>query len=136
LVAIDGSESSDLAVDEAIKLAKQFGSEIVGITVFDIGSYAAVSQAYGMGDERALMNNVANTALEYFNTKTKEAGIKADTVFVSGRPADKIVAEAKKFDLLVCGTIGRTGISHAILGSVAEKIIRLAPCNVLVCRKK
>jgi nucleotide-binding universal stress UspA family protein len=54
----------------------------------------------------------------------------------AGQPAEAIVrtAEERGADLIVMGTHGRTGLSHALLGSVAEKVVRLAPCPVLTVR--
>jgi len=56
----------------------------------------------------------------------------------AGHPADAIVrtAEERHADLIVMGTHGRTGLSHVLLGSVAEKVVRLAPCPVLTVRHK
>ncbi len=60
-------------------------------------------------------------------------GLRVETVLLSGWPARNIVdyAREKRIDLIVVGTHGRTGITHAILGSVAETVVRLAPCLVL-----
>ena len=60
-------------------------------------------------------------------------GLRVETALMSGRAARNIVdyARDKHIDLIVVGTHGRTGISHAILGSVAEAVVRLAPCLVL-----
>ena len=54
----------------------------------------------------------------------------------AGHPAETIVrvARERKADLIVMGTHGRTGLQHALLGSVAEKVVRLAPCPVLTVR--
>jgi nucleotide-binding universal stress UspA family protein len=56
----------------------------------------------------------------------------------SGNPADAIVrlAQDRQADLIVMGTHGRTGLQHVLLGSVAEKVVRLAPCPVLTVRYK
>jgi nucleotide-binding universal stress UspA family protein len=60
-------------------------------------------------------------------------GLRVETALLSGRAGHNIVdyAREKRIDLIVMGTHGRTGISHAILGSVAEAVVRLAPCLVL-----
>lgn len=60
-------------------------------------------------------------------------GLRLETALLSGRAARNIVeyAREKRIDLIVVGTHGRTGISHAILGSVAEAVVRLSPCLVL-----
>ena len=56
----------------------------------------------------------------------------------TGHPADAIVrvAQDRKADLIVMGTHGRTGLQHVLLGSVAEKVVRLAPCPVLTVRHR
>jgi nucleotide-binding universal stress UspA family protein len=59
-----------------------------------------------------------------------------DVEVASGDPADTIIriAAERHADLIVMGTHGRTGLRHALLGSVAEKVVRTAPCPVLICR--
>ena len=56
---------------------------------------------------------------------------------MTGRPADSIsdYARTEKFDLIVMGTHGRKGLSHALIGSVAEHVVRKAPCPVLTVRE-
>jgi nucleotide-binding universal stress UspA family protein len=80
------------------------------------------------------------TELAKCKTYAKELGA-ADvaTLFLSGTAWDEIVSAAHKdptIDLIVMGTHGRTGLKHALLGSVAEKTVRHAPCPVLVVRKR
>ncbi len=62
-----------------------------------------------------------------------EKGSQVESALLSGRPAREIVAYArdKRVDLIVLGTHGRTGVTRAILGSVSEGVVRLAPCPVL-----
>jgi nucleotide-binding universal stress UspA family protein len=63
-------------------------------------------------------------------------GIAAETAVIRGRPAPSIIEHAKDggFDLIVMGTHGRTGLSHVVIGSVAERVVRTAPCPVLTIR--
>jgi nucleotide-binding universal stress UspA family protein len=65
------------------------------------------------------------------------SGLEGDIVVVHGVPFHEILETAKtqKVDLIVVGTHGRTGLQHILLGSVAEKVVRLAPCPVLVARQ-
>ncbi|MDH3602703.1 MAG: universal stress protein, partial [Candidatus Tectomicrobia bacterium] len=67
-----------------------------------------------------------------------QAGLQGDSVITQGIPFQTIVdmAGEMKADLIIVGTHGRTGLPHALIGSVAEKVIRLAPCPVLVARQK
>jgi nucleotide-binding universal stress UspA family protein len=59
-----------------------------------------------------------------------------DVEIAVGRPADTIVRLAREYhaDLIVMGTHGRTGLEHMVMGSVAEKVVRLAPCPVLTVK--
>jgi nucleotide-binding universal stress UspA family protein len=64
-------------------------------------------------------------------------GLEGEVVVVRGVPFQEILDTAKKqqVDLIIMGTHGRTGLQHMLLGSVAEKVVRLAPCPVLVVRQ-
>jgi nucleotide-binding universal stress UspA family protein len=75
-------------------------------------------------------------SLEAALARVTAAGLTAERVIRYGIPFQEIVdtARARRVDLIVMGTHGRTGFLHVLLGSVAEKVIRLAPCSVLVVR--
>jgi nucleotide-binding universal stress UspA family protein len=64
------------------------------------------------------------------------AGLQGDSVIVEGAPFQMIIdtAKEKAVDLIVMGTHGRTGLTHVLMGSVAERVVRMAPCPVLVTR--
>ncbi len=136
LITVDGSDSNKFAIEDGLNLANSLNSKVTAIAVFDIGSYAAVAQGYGLGDERQYMMESSEAFLDYVKKRAEEMGIDVACEVRIGRPADVIVEESKKFDLVVCGTLGRTGISRTLMGSVAEKVVRMAYCPVLVCRKQ
>jgi universal stress protein A len=70
------------------------------------------------------------------NAARRASGASIAVELLEGTPWERIVHRAKDggFDLIIVGTQGRTGIRHALLGSVAERIVRHAPCPVLVAR--
>lgn len=70
--------------------------------------------------------------------RARGAGVKAKSIIVTGTPADLIVrtARSRRADLIVMGTHGRSGLSRFLLGSVAARIITMAPCPVLTVRGK
>jgi nucleotide-binding universal stress UspA family protein len=74
--------------------------------------------------------------LEAYGKRVQEAGLECDMMVVHGIPFQSIidVAQDKQIDLIIMGTHGRTGLKHILLGSVAEKVVRLAPCPVLITR--
>jgi nucleotide-binding universal stress UspA family protein len=80
----------------------------------------------------------ARLNLERMLVRAKRAEVPAADVLLEGSPAEKIVqlAEKRRAGLIVMGTRGRTGLKKLLLGSVAERVIGLAPCPVLTIRGK
>ncbi|MCQ2079079.1 MAG: universal stress protein [archaeon] len=134
LVAVDGSESNRVAVDTALKLARDNGSALTALSVFDPGGYISAISASGVSDEEEYKNKVCSSTLEYVTMRAEEEGVKLTTRVLVGNPAVKIIEVSEEYDLIICGTLGRTGLNRLIMGSVAEKVVRLSKCPVLVCR--
>ncbi len=69
--------------------------------------------------------------------RVQRAGLQGDSLLIQGTPTQTIVDTAgeQRVDLIIMGTHGRTGLAHVFLGSVAEHVVRQAPCPVLVARK-
>jgi nucleotide-binding universal stress UspA family protein len=137
LVATDFSEASDAAVAFARQLASAFGSTLHLVHV------AGDILAGGMGlevyttDYTSLQRDVEDAAknqLDAMATQADRDALKVKTVVLtSNAPALTIVSYAKEHavDLVVVGTHGRGGMAHLFLGSVAERVVRTAPCPVL-----
>src|SRR5262245_12498681 len=138
LVPIDFSAYSDQALTYAITLATQLRARLTLLHV--IHELSMVMEDMASALPEAYLQELAAEAqrgLEERLTRVHEAGIEGDIVLVHGVPFQRIIdtAHDQKVDLIVMGTQGRTGLSHAIMGSVAEKVVRLAPCPVLVARE-
>ena len=143
LVAIDGSESGDRALKEALSLAGVHRAMLRLVHVVDM------VPPYFSGDtnfidvvavEEALAQS-GRQILQKAHALATTAGIPAETALLkTGVPerriADVVVAEAKRWpaDLIVVGTHGRRGLSHLFLGSVAEGIVRISTVPVLLIR--
>lgn len=141
VVATDGSRFSNAAVSEAIGLAKRNGAALTVISVVPSEFLAPTDIELGMTQREMIAEKEMKEAEK--NAKTvKEAAQKegvAVTAFVmSGKPADAIVeaAKDKKADLVVVGSHGRTGMDRLLMGSVAERVIVLSSCAVLVVKGK
>lgn len=140
LVAVDGSDTSNLALKEAIKLAKDQRTALRLIHVVDeTPAYMMVDVPYSIDDYQKAMREAGRKELATCATKAKAARVKFDTKFVvinalTQRICDVINKEATRWpaDLIVIGTHGRRGFNHLFLGSVAEGVIRLAAKLVLV----
>jgi nucleotide-binding universal stress UspA family protein len=75
--------------------------------------------------------------MEDYLARVTAAGLEGEIVVVHGVPFEEILHTAKErqVDLIIMGTHGRTGLTHVLLGSVAEKVVRLATCPVLIARQ-
>ena len=141
LVALDGSETANLALDEAMTLAKEGGSIVRSIYVIDAYSFAPQLEFISLQEVATSIREEASGVLAKAKKKLDAAGVISETKIVetevSGeRIAQAIAKEAKNWpaDLIVVGTHGRRGFSHFLLGSVAESIVRVASKPVLLIR--
>jgi nucleotide-binding universal stress UspA family protein len=140
LVPIDGSATSEHALQEAIKLAA--GSALLRLVYVLEEIYSLDAEAYAFVDYPALQEAMRNTGeriLAQGAKKVQQSGSKAETALldVSGeRVASVIDGEAQKWgaDLIVIGTHGRSGLSRLLLGSVAEGVARGTSVPVLLVR--
>jgi universal stress protein A len=144
LVPIDLSPRSTRALASAQEFASAFGASIDLLYVWSAPALVAPESVItGVGvNEQPLLEWIRHSASEHltkFEADARESGIAVrSSLCESGDPASTIIerASAGKYDLLVLGTHGRTGLSHVIMGSVAEKVVRRAPCPVLTVRSE
>lgn len=136
LVATDFSEWSDAALVYARALAGTFGARL---HVLHAVEFVATADVMGIAvpDLYKGVESSARQQLEDLISDTDREIVGAKPVLITGgTPAHAIVEYAKKaeIDLIVLGTHGRRGLSHMVLGSVAERVVRTAPCPVLTVR--
>lgn len=140
LVPVDGSHTSTRGLQEAVELAKSQGAELRLMHVVDESVLTLNPEAIvGTGELVDDIVKAGKQALRNAHALAERHGIKADTVMyenLAGRVAALILEEAKKWhaDLIVMGTHGRRGITHAVLGSDAETVVRSSPVPVLLVR--
>jgi nucleotide-binding universal stress UspA family protein len=130
LVPLDFSATADRALDYAIALAQQLHARLTLLHVFDLTPLAMGDPATGV-PVTALdtLETEAHQLLQASLERVQRAGLQGESLFVQGTPTHAIVETAgeRKVDLIVMGTHGRTGLTHVLLGSVAEHVIRHAP---------
>jgi len=138
LVPTDFSEHATKAVDTAIELAKVFGAKVEIVHAFLLQPPMATMQGgYSIPD--TYFDEVRKRAkAEVAKLAEEKSG---DGVEVTGRAIESApsggileIAEQDKPDLIVIGTRGQTGLKHVLLGSVAERVVRMAPCPVLTVK--
>lgn len=132
---IDFSDASRAAMEAAADLARRFGATLTLLHAYPVPGYTfpdgSVVASPRMLQELA---EQATRHLGEWQRDAQELGAPDVRIHTAvGEPAAEIVAWAKEagIDLLVLGTHGRTGLEHALLGSVAERVVRRARCPVL-----
>jgi len=138
LVPVDGSPTSHRGLEEAIQVAKLTHARLRLVHILDQLSLTLYTQSFAVNRLDELRAGGA-MILDKAQTLVREHGIEVDTVLVdnfSGPVDETVVSEASKWpaDLIVLGTHGRRGIGRWTLGSDAERILRIAPCPVLLVR--
>lgn len=138
LVPVDFSEHSDLALQTAVGLSRSYEASLTIVHVYEPMAMT-LPEGYVLFSEAQLdrMFEEFKRGLAKQKQTAEAAGAQRVEVqllhgFAVGEIQD--FAEQGAFDLIVMGTHGRRGLSHAFLGSVAERVVRLAPCPVLTVR--
>ena len=140
LVPTDFSAASDAALTYARSLARQFGASINLVHVFEdpftSGAFIGDGTVTMPLDLRESLERLATEQLAARHAEHLGVLPLSSTDLLTGPTAKRIVEHAEKTraDLIVMGTHGRSGLSHLLLGSVAEKVVRDAPCSVLTVR--
>jgi universal stress protein A len=136
LAPTDFSDYSKKALSDALELAQTFGAKLTLLHVVEPSPYLGEFTPPAAGAD--LVSNLerqASAALARVLPEAQSAQIEVIQSVVIGSPLRKIVeAAAKHVDLIVMATHGRTGLSHLLIGSVAERVVRTAPCPVLTIR--
>ncbi|MEB2309661.1 MAG: universal stress protein [Candidatus Brocadiaceae bacterium] len=137
LCPIDYSVYSEMALKYAIEFAEKYQAKLYLMHVLDIRVYDINNpELYNINvvDEETV-EKLRERLLRCVNEDTR-GRISVEALIIQGVPFAEIIKVSKEYriDLIVIGTHGRTGLSHAIMGSVAEKIVRKAPCPVLTIR--
>jgi nucleotide-binding universal stress UspA family protein len=142
LCPIDCSEGSRVALEHASALADKFDAQILVLHAWHVTYHvrpdlSVWGQSSGQESLLDVVKSEAQAAVDAFVAKLDEATRRRTTVkVVQGDEVPSIVdaAENEGIDLIVMGTHGRSGISRVALGSVAERVVRHAPCPVLTVR--
>ena len=142
LIAVDGSDTSERALREAIVLAKEGASRLRIVHALDL-VIGEIETPYELSEYEASLRAAGEKILKRAAQRANKAGVNAETSLLEvlqygDRVADEIVREAEKWraSLIVIGTHGRRGFKRALMGSVAEGVVRIAGTPVLLIRGK
>ena len=142
LVPTDFSEPSRAALDYAAELARPFEASVDVLHVWEVPLFMPPASLLNAGVTNTSFleayRKSAEDAVAQFAADAKQRGVVVRAFFAElGPPAFTIVefARARDYDVIVLGTHGRTGLSRALIGSVAERVVRHAACPVLTVRQ-
>jgi universal stress protein A len=135
LVPVDFSPHAEEAIRAAADVSQRYQASVTLVHVYEVVAYALPEgYMFQTPDQLAGVMTEFQKLLATAKTQAEQAGaLQVQTTQLQGAAAFEIVEFAKKnnFDLIVMGTHGRTGFKHALMGSVAERVLRIAPCPVL-----
>ena len=135
MIATDGSKPARKAIEKGIDLARITGAKLYAVYVI----IPTVHSARDFGWEKAAREHFISEgkrAIGFVEDAAKAAGVEVESVFLEGHPADEIIkfAEQNDIEMIVIGTLGKTGLDRFLLGSVAENVVRHSKVPVLVVR--
>ena len=134
LVPTDGSEYTKAAINQAMELAKLTGAEITALYVLDQTVLTNMPMDTAVMNVYKTLEKEGQEAVDYVMNLAEKEGVAAKLEVKEGTPIKVILEESQNYDLIVMGTLGRTGMSKLLMGSVAERVVRAASCPVMVVR--
>jgi len=139
LAAVDFSPQTPVVLDAAVALAQHFGARLRLVHAYDLP--IPLVSPYEVAIPEPFLEETRRIAAQRLAELEREVaakGVSVDSLLTEVPAATAIAraAEESKADLVVIGTHGHTGIKHLLLGSVAERTVRLAPCAVLTVKAR
>jgi nucleotide-binding universal stress UspA family protein len=134
LVANDGSPGGQKALSGAIELARKLSAELHMVTVEELPRFPASIDE--IAEEKDEANHRFAPVIDAAKAEAKGAGAVIETHLVPGHVAEGVIGLIKqlKADLLVVGFMGHSQLYERIIGGTTDRLIRLAPCAVLVVK--
>jgi len=138
LIATDGSEYTKNSIDYGIDLAKNTQAKLHVLYVIDTAAFASIPMDAAWESMYELLKQEGDEATRYAAERAEAEGLTVERLTIEGHPAEEIIkyAEKNSINVIVMGTLGKSGLDRFLLGSVAEKVVRASKIPVLVVRGK
>lgn len=136
MIATDGSENTSRAVTYGIEVAKLSGATVHALYVVDTSSFSSVPMDAGWEAMYQILKKEGEKAVSKVKEIGDSFGVRVEEMLSEGHPSNEIInfANENEIDLIVMGTLGKSGIDRFLLGSVAEKVVRNSSVPVMVVR--
>jgi len=136
MVATDGSEQNKKAISYGIEFAKLSGAKLYVVYVVDTAAFASIPMDAGWEMMYELLETEGKDASDQVVELGEAQGLEIESAVLEGHPSNEIIefAEGNDIDMIVIGTLGKSGLDRFLLGSVAEKVTRNSKVPVLVVR--
>jgi nucleotide-binding universal stress UspA family protein len=143
MIATDGSDCSRLATDKGIELARLSGGTVYAVHVIST-AYLSMDGDYFMGMNpywesiHEALKKQGQQAVDYIKGLGEIKGIKVESILLEGNSSEELIryADEEKMDIVIMGTLGKTGLDRILIGSVAGTLVRHSKVPVMVVRKK
>ena len=134
VIATDGSENTQKAISYGIEIAKLSGATVHALYVVDTSSFSSIPMDAGWESMYEILKKEGEKAVSEVKKQGGTVGVDVREVLEEGHPSSSILefAENNNVDLIVMGTLGKTGLDRFLLGSVAEKVVRSSKIPVMV----
>lgn len=134
LVPTDGSEYTKVAVKKAMELAKLDGGKVTALYVLDQTILTSMPMDTAVMNVYTTLEKEGKAAVDFVRDLGEKEGVPVELAIKEGTPVKVILDESPNYDIIVMGTLGRTGMSKLLMGSVAERVVRASMCPVMVVR--
>lgn len=138
VIATDGSENSQRAISCGVEIAKLSGATVHALYVVDTPSMISETWTAGKEMVHELIIREGKKVLSKVKKIIEDSGVEVKEALLEGYPSEEIInfAENNNMDLIVMGTLGKTGLERFLVGSVAENVVRNSKVPVMVIRNE
>ncbi|MGP8321017.1 MAG: universal stress protein [Methanosarcinaceae archaeon] len=136
MIATDGSEPNKKAISYGIEFARLSGAKVYVVYVVDTATFSSIPMDSGWEVMYELLQKEGTEAIQHTLDDAKASGVLVESSLLEGHPSQEIIefAQDNDIDMIVLGTLGKSGLDRFLLGSVAEKVTRNSGIPVLVVR--
>jgi nucleotide-binding universal stress UspA family protein len=150
MIATDGSTCSEIATEKGMEFARLSGGTVYAVHVVPTAYLFSMdrSYSYSMGmnpdfepmyeEMHEAMEKKGHQALNHVKSLGEMKGVNVESVLLDGNPSEELIryAEEEKMDVVIMGTLGKTGLDRLLMGSVAGNLVRHSKVPVMVVRDK